>query len=283
LRGESLFAENVSSVGSTTRVVMPALLGGIAATDLAGAAAGPNVFARARALGVNAGVVGWQIPYCDHFELPACRMFRMSWESTSMGDSLAAAARDQARMLFEFEFRSPFGQLLRTSGHARVYRQWLQAARQATADSRLGLVFLHCPIPHEPFFYNRETGRDDLGSTPVLSFFRGLQYKDFLGALELMDHTVGDLRRALEASGLWQRTTLILTSDHPYAMRPRVDGRPVGRRVPLMVRFPGQNHGVAYKPALSAIHTGDLALAVLEGQVAGAEQAAAWLDRRRER
>jgi arylsulfatase A-like enzyme len=41
------------------------------------------------------------------------------------------------------------------------------------------------------------------------------QGSNYFDNLELVDITLGRIRRALEAGGLWDDTTLIVTGDHP--------------------------------------------------------------------
>jgi hypothetical protein len=242
----------------------------------------PNLFSRVHEQGFNVGVAGWYFSYCDQFRasLASCAAWERSTDRNSMGQGVFEIARNQGRILLEAEFRSPFGQLLATSAHAQVFRQWLPAAERTVADPGLSLAFLHVPVPHEPFFYDRSTGRDDLGNT-FRGGLMGLKYARFLDALELMDHTFGELRSAMERSGTWETTTVIATSDHPYAMRERVDGRPLNPRVPFLVKLAGQHEGLDYTGHFKTIHTGDLILAILHGEVSRTEDLVRWMDAHR--
>jgi hypothetical protein len=272
---EALFAEDAASPGPETSLSVPVLLGNT--QDTMGTV--PNLFSRARAHGADPGVVGWYLPYCNEFcpALAACVSFERSTDRNSMGTGVLEIARNQGRILLEAEFRSPLGQLLATEAHARVFREWDAAARKMAADPGLSLVFLHAPIPHEPFFFDRATGRDDAGNT-FLGGLAGLKYRRYLDALELMDQTIGGLRQSMEAAGLWESTAVLLTSDHPYAMRERVDGKPINPRVPFIVKLPGQKEGARYAPHFETAHAGDLALAILSGEVRTSGELVRWLE-----
>jgi arylsulfatase A-like enzyme len=241
----------------------------------------PNLFSRVHERGFNVGVAGWFFPYCDEFRasLAWCAAWERSTDRNSMGGGVFEIMRSQAKIALEAEFRSPFGQLLAASAHARVYRQWDPAAEKAVSDAGLSLVFVHAPIPHEPFFYDRSTGRDDLWDT-FRGGLAGLKYDRFLDALELMDRTFGGFRRAMERSGTWETSAVIATSDHPYAMRERVDGRPLNPRVPFLVKLPGQHEGLRYAGHFETAHTGDLILAILNGEIARSEDLVRWMDAR---
>jgi arylsulfatase A-like enzyme len=145
---------------------------------------------------------------------------------------------------------------------------------RAAVDERLELIFVHYPIPHIPFIFDRATGsiRVDGPST----------YADNLA---LTDRTLKELRQALEDSGLWDRTALIVTSDHWFrrsGWRERGDVAPVvGRpdhRVPLIVRLPGQRMPVVRRELLQSAAAYELAAAILAGALETSAQLDAVMD-----
>lgn len=120
-----------------------------------------------------------------------------------------------------------------------VYRHALRETLEAISSRRFDLVVVHWPIPHAPVIADPDTGELSERPTP-----KGLR---LLTNLHLLDRTLGQIRRALEAQGLWESATLILTSDHwqRYAADPRQGLPPTepgvpesGHRVPLLIKCP---------------------------------------------
>ena len=63
---------------------------------------------------------------------------------------------------------------------------------------------LHWNIPHLPGIYNREMNH--------ITWDGASNYFD---NLELVDAAIGEVRAAMTAAGLWDDTSIIVTSDHP--------------------------------------------------------------------
>jgi hypothetical protein len=148
----------------------------------------------------------------------------------------------------------------------------------AAEDRQIDFLFAHLPTPHMFAVYDRAR-RDFMLSGRI----------DYLDNLALVDRTIGELRRELEHDGLWDSTTLIVSSDH--GLRPELWRGHYGwdaqmeqlsaeatSRVPFIVKLAGQHTPVRFEQPFSAVVTGDLALAILGGQVSTAPEAAAWLD-----
>ena len=150
----------------------------------------------------------------------------------------------------------------------------------ATAtDPQIGLFYAHFPLPH-PFAIYDSKRRD-------FTLSRSLGYADNLA---LVDRTVGELRRALEAAGMWKSTTLLITADHgfrPDMWRGRQgwtaeleeltkDGQ--SPRVPFILKLPDQEQGWVYDQPFSNAASAELILAILSGKVGNAPETAEWLD-----
>jgi arylsulfatase A-like enzyme len=107
--------------------------------------------------------------------------------------------------------------------------------------------------------------------------------------LALVDRTVGEIRDTLEKAGLWDSTTLMITSDH--AVRPamwhgrynwnaafeRLIGPGASRTVPFILKLARQHEGAVYEPSVSNVTATKLSLAALSGEVRTPRQAATWL------
>ena len=175
--------------------------------------------------------------------------------------SLATSFRSQLRNLSPLEVRQR---------HLKRYLAMQEEARKAVGDAKLGLVVLHLTVPHEPAIYRRDTGELTLFN------FHPDWYFDNLA---LADRTLGDLRREMERAGLWEKTTVIVTSDHPlrwYAMLEET----VDPRIPFLVKMAGQKQEVVYTPPLRSMIAHDLTLAVLRGELSQPEQVVRWFDQR---
>lgn len=120
-----------------------------------------------------------------------------------------------------------------------VYLHALDQTLDAIRSRRFDVIITHWPIPHAPVMVDPTTGEFSAHSP------KGLRLTE---NLRLVDKTIGKLRLALEAQGLWEDATVILTSDHwqRLAADPKQGVSPVEfgveasqRRVPLLLKWPG--------------------------------------------
>lgn len=322
LGAESLTAREAYPPGAFTIQVLPALLTGKLVAEAVetrpddlnlkfheeqewvGWRSRPNIFARAREAGMNAGVAGWHHPYCRMFKQD---LVRCSWGEdtfTEHGVVLRSKVFDNmlrdARVSFlsvpvvhrlvprrEEAFTHDAG-LLREK--TRKLGELVGGGRAVAADPNLQLVLVHLPIPHPPNFYDRASGQ-----------FAYDAPRSYLDSLALTDRTLGELRREMEAAGLWDSTTVLVSSDHWWRAREvwaPVAGIPDNEpywnpsdtalvpaetdyRVPFILKLAGQRRPLGYGPAFNTILSHDLVLAVLRGELATPEAVASWLDRHR--
>ena len=68
--------------------------------------------------------------------------------------------------------------------------------------------------------------------------------RGYFDNLAWVDDTLGRLRASLERAGLWERTTVILTSDHSWTAAILPDGSR-DPRVPMVVKLAGATAGLA--------------------------------------
>ena len=281
LQSASFHASRAVPPGAETDVSIPRLLAGDMAAKRTELRTAPNIFDTVKADGLNAAVSAWYIDYCDMFgrSLAACWSTAADPARNSMGARPAEIAANQVRYLFESTYRSPFGQSFGTKRHILDYDVVMRGALEAAASPGLDFVFLHFPIPHPPLFYDRTTGRYDLGDTPLVSLTRRDAAR-YLDAIELVDSTFGRLRRALESAKLWDRTHLIISSDHAARNRERIRAGAPDRRVPFIVRAAGSPAELAYGTPFNTVLTADLAMAMIRGEVRTAEQVRTFIDAR---
>jgi len=81
----------------------------------------------------------------------------------------------------------------------------------------------------------------------------------------------------MEENGLWENTTVLITSDHQWRKSNRIDGKK-DPRVPFILKLAGEKKGVIYEPSFNAVLTKDILLAVLRNQIVTNEDLVIWLN-----
>ena len=317
LSSQSLLAERTSSPAPDTLEAIPSIVTGkrvetakpesvdtlrvrYDSGDYADWKQQPSLFSLAREAGLNVGVSGWYHPYCRLFGSSTVSCF---WTPASgvlhrkeLMDNLdvpAAMALQYRRMLLEIPglpyiaFLKPsvglqnpaVRELERVSTH-REYSDIHENALRLVADPKLNVVYLHYPVPHMLTIYDRDT--------KTFSIDDGNNYFD---NLLLVDRTIGEIRSALEHAGLWNRTALLITSDHPlrldiYRASPEWNAEQENavshapeRYIPYMLKLPGQAQGGRYSKAFNSVVTKDLLLALLSRKIVSPQDVIAWLDK----
>ncbi|HSA91469.1 MAG TPA: sulfatase-like hydrolase/transferase [Terriglobales bacterium] len=221
----------------------------------------PNLFARARAAGVTTAVVGWFFPYCRVF---GSALTQCVWQAAGAFSPEARPSILEA-MAHQLYGLSP---LQKRFEHREEHRIQVERACRAAADQSLGLVLVHLNVPHRPPIYDRRTGDYTLFS---------IRRDWYLDNLVLADLTLGEVRRAMEAAGVWKDTTVLVTADH--ALRWYVDfNTETDAHIPFLFKPAGDSPGLNYQTPFNAIATSELILAVLRGEVTDAASGARWLD-----
>jgi hypothetical protein len=290
LRRQTIFATHAHSPSAATIQSIPALLtgrlvqgtypGGVSELsmkfkdrpEIVRFADAPNIFSEARAAGFNTGLIGWYLPYCRMLNgsLTYCDWAEMARQFNTTGTTLAENLVNQTRGLFETSLFSLFGQSLVIQGRIKHYQSVLANAKAEVADPDVGLLFLHFGIPHPPYFYNRQTGRFDLKNSAVRGYWDNLA---------LMDRTLGELRRAMEAANLWDNSTVLITSDHYFRTAAALD-RKMDFRVPFLLKLAGSDEAIDISTPFNTILVHDLVSEVLGKRIVTAQQASDWIKAR---
>ena len=278
LRRESFVANNAYPPNSGTQLSMPSLTTGRPVVDATIASSDdlmltlangqqvgwsrlPNVFSGAREMGFNTALVGWHHPYSRVFgpSLNDCEWYSNPTYSKTRAPTFLGSMRLQIRAMFP-KLRTNF---------VKLYRSSLQRSRPLAADPRLGLILLHLFPPHAPGIYNRNTNE--------LTIWGSREAGGYLDNLALADRTLGELRRAMEASGVWTNTWVLISADHWWRESARLDGK-LDHRVPYILKPAGAPEGMVYSTPFNTIITHDLLLAILRGDIHNAQELRLWMD-----
>jgi hypothetical protein len=282
LRRESLYADAARPPAGAPEISMPALITGRAVVAVAPAgpndleltfsdgktapwSAHPNAFSRARAMGYDTAVIGWQLPYP-----------RVLGGSLGLGDWRPSDAHEQARgdalgqaLWNQWNSLAPPANVRRLASQRAA--ELGELAIRAAADGRFGLVLLHLPVPRPPGIYDRAAGRFTAWN------FTGAA-GEYFDNLALADRLIAELRRGLQRARLDDRTWLVVSSDRWWGASRRHDGQ-VDHRVPFLVRPPGGGRTTHVDVPFTTLATHDLVLAILRGSIGDTGAAAAWLSR----
>ena len=316
LRASSFVANQARQTAEWTTLAVPSLLTGtvLASDQLVdantllvfpeGASHGanwrdqPNVFKGVRGLGLNGALVGWHHPYCRIIggDMVRCMDLPSGHPTSALIRETSATELGLRKTIVDLFFLqvasvrdifrikgTPLSEALKDEFvQRRQQQQYFKLRDRAIADAvdpQIDFLFIHLPAPHLFGIYNRKRGDFTLNNS--------LSYVDNLA---LVDRTVGELRRALDHAGLWDSTTLLITSDH--GLRPdlwrghmgwtseleRLTGGKQSPLVPFIVKLAGQNSGAVYNQSFSNALCTDFVLATLSGKISTASDAAAWLD-----
>jgi hypothetical protein len=155
--------------------------------------------------------------------------------------------------------------------HAQANNFVQDRARQIVSNDRIDFAFLHFPIPHGPYIKRNNQ--------------EGATYLEALGSV---DETVTQLREAMQENGTWDKTTLIISSDHwwRYKFDPPHDDdwKPILRfalgdtRIPFLIKPEGPPNALKYEKPFNTVITRYLIDAIMSGEVSTSEDIAHWLD-----
>ncbi len=308
LRQEALSAVNMYPPFSDTLGAIPSVINGRAYQDVRVAdvrslrltfggktetwGSADSVFSRLHADGFRSAVIGCYHPYCrilgdaltECTFVPATKYVLLLREAYAAKLGVQGTVRHllmqqlRAVPFLPIEVAPSLSEIARGEQVSEFVRVHTQAINYA-ADPTLDVVYAHYPIPHPDGVYDR--------SIRMLTTSSSSSYLDNLA---LVDRVVGELRQTLESKNLWNRTVVVVSSDHALrdgsaALLPNsldFSDSPKARglaRIPFLVRIPGDRAGREFAPKLSSIVTSSLVVALAEGRVRDLGQLDAWLKR----
>lgn len=292
---DRLLAESFSSVaaqppGKATGISLPSLTTGLQVTGSKQGPAGDlvldtadgreiawrqtdSVFDRARAQGANIALLSHLYgPYCGSFHraVVACWEIGRWWQaSNSAIGALDYVLTYGLRFLPKLRLSTirkadPDYRRFSEIDGVNTFQSYQRKVEQRLSEASDDLLFLHYEMPHYPVIYDRTASA--YRSVPAPDVPSVDQYADNLA---LVDLTIARIRSVLEKSGKWDRSVLIISSDHHF--RHGLADVPIDFRVPFIVKLPGQRDGVVYRAPLNTQITSDLVPVLMNGEVADYE------------
>lgn len=303
LKNESLFANNAVSPSYETIESLPSLITGkqvdksvpngksemvlrFKDNSTANFSESPNIFRKIKELNGDTAVVGWYHSYCRVIgkDLSACQ-----WESL---DTINDFAPQPLSRIIINDFTNclislPFGfrlfqivdgylrETVENEGYIKRHHRMSEGANAIVGNPNIDLALIHLPFPHPPNYYNRATGQ--FGSET-----------SYLDNLVLADKTLGELRKTMENKGLWDNSTVIVSSDHQWRLNSYKNWLPKEDfeitqgvehpNIPFLVKFNNQKKSIIYETPFNTVITHDLILAIMKGEISTAEEIKNWLD-----
>jgi hypothetical protein len=314
-RDSSIEATDVIPAGINTLDVMPTLLTGtpvrVDGLDADGPrvptprgfipwASSPTIFSEEKGRGLNSAIIGWLHPYCRLLGsfLSSCHDYALPehtgpteiWKDYADSRGLMKTVEKQLAFdaglfsgFLHFEHYSvnadaEFTAIVRRS-HLDGFTGSLPRALRAACDPSLDLVLLHLPVPHPFGIY--DPAHKKLSTDPK---------SGYVDNLFLTDDVVAQIRTEMQKAGLWERSAVLITSDHFLRESAwgdtvawdrevqRVTSARPPRNIPYLLKMPGQNSHLVYKSSFNAVVTRYLLQEILHGEVTSAEEAVHWLD-----
>ncbi|HYH19878.1 MAG TPA: hypothetical protein VD995_14785 [Azospirillum sp.] len=281
LRGQAFFALNAHSHSKNTKQAIPSFLTQkvVALAEPRGAAAlhltfedfenAPDedlddtrhYFAEAAAAGARIGLVGYYHPYCRLFwrHLASCTGFAMNTYAPESGHSLAAEALSQLVGI------TPFS---RRFNAIHTYKAAEKEILRLVANNAVDIVYVHAPVPHGPNIWDAKTDGFTIFNTTKDGYFDNLV---------LADRLLGRIRGAMERADLWDRSVVLLTSDHEWRHSYLYDNRRIPK-IPFLLKMPGQETALEFSAEFSPMRvTKDLLLRLQSQQLTTPEEVAYWI------
>jgi len=282
LRKEAFFASDAHSGATDTLNSIPALMMGrrypivvrspnldAAFVDLKGNHFGywgdrATILHDARAAGSNTAVAGTAfLPYCKLFREVLTKCVGGAYFPDQTKKNVLSQIDDVISVIFRslpvVQTLLPRPHSLNGPEHHKIYPILMPKLKRLVVNREVGLIYSHLYLPHEPYYFDRHSGK-------IVEPYHNVD--GYFSALALVDRTIGDLRRALEAGGLWDDTNIIITTDHH---RPVVRDRPedveLERRVPFFVKLAGERQGIEYGKRLETIHLRELLQGIMAGKI----------------
>jgi hypothetical protein len=240
---------------------------------------GMSIFAETAASEIGTGLAGVFFPYCAILggNVTDCRDLRSFRAHEGFPKRVY---RDILLALDAIPLADRLWLRTQLRNQIEEYQFAVREGSSLAADARFDLVFIHFPVPHPPAIYDRRSAHLDIASK-----------HSYLDNLALADVALGILRRAMEQSGEWTESNVIVTSDHwwrtyfwnsgPYWSREDQStsgGRMPEDIVPFMVKLSGSSDRMLYERPFNTVISRKLVMAILKKGVPTNADLTRWLD-----
>ncbi len=278
-KSESIFSEKAYSPSDYTLQSIPSLLSGsrvdvtaVDPTDLTLKypnknletkwSEAPNVFQQAKEMGYSTALIGWYHNYCQVVkrDLDYCRRLPAGRFGYAQNFRESVKAILERALIFDRRLERAFVFNLQ-----QIHNTVLEQLKTRKYD----LTFLHYSVPHKPYIYNRESRQ--------LSAQVSRAPENYFGNLEEVDKILGDIRQVLESNGEWNRSIVIVTTDHSWRQSEEYDGKR-DFRIPFMIKMPDSIEGKITKP-ISTLVTKDFILDIIANKIGTTSEAISWLEK----
>lgn len=282
LRSTCVFVNNAYSPSASTAVSIPAMLTGkalketkpISATEMS--LIKPNgttsnlksesVFTDMNNKGEITALFGWYFPYSRVFNsVDVIKDYPTMFYPTSERLDITVIA--QLRSLVEAAHFSPFGDSLVAINHILITKSMHNDVLDFLQTYHTGLIFLHYPIPHEPYIYDRYTHKYGTNHSVKEGYFDNVA---------LVDMLLGEIRRTLEKTGVWDKSLFIVSADHGWRNN-SFGGIIDKQRVPLMIKLPEQKTAILASDHFETVKTRQMISNVIDGKINTPEELRRWM------
>ncbi len=249
-----------------------------------------TVFADALQAGVSTAVAGWHNPYCRLLSPVLDHCFWSSRVDSATPDFEGVASLQEnalgpaRRMLFSLTAGS-HGRAAAAAEkriadlHIADVTALVGAADKMLADTSIGFLFVHLPVPHPAGIYDRRQGKmTDVGRS------------SYVDNLALADKVLGHLRDELAAHGDWDGATVLVMGDHAWRTKLLWEGQSswtsedqeashnggYDPRPAYLVKLPHQATGTRIATPFPTLRTRALFDQVLEGRMTSVDELQRW-------
>jgi len=193
-----------------------------------------HVFRMIGNAGQSIAILGFYHPYCRLFGAWAdyCKSFSYGRVENGLSRNILESLRAQLGGLHPFH-------IFRT--HTDTYLRMEKSALEVLSDNSMDFYWLHMPVPHQPWIYDAERKR-----FRAQAMYGVTDKPRYLGNVQLADRFLGKVVAQLKQEGIWDDSTLIVTSDHP-GERWLAEDSFYSHRVPLLIKLPQQRRGYRFE------------------------------------